>query len=305
MLLGDKSIASAFLVWYDKQVYPIQEDALMKNWLRIAVMILCVLVTAACAEEAASGNVVIYFQDGSMVLLPAEIAGDPQQLSDYCNTYFPGRHYTLDAESATFNYDATISEAWAVENYGEGSRAMSARLVQLGLYTSVVANTQGEELVVPTRELTIRGFEDAAHHVAIVSAPRTGEASLRAEASGSSELVTACKAGRIVAVLEYTGASFTKILYDGEEGYIRTDCLIFNEGDKAPAGTGTIHVKGATDGETTVTVRSTASKSTAKVAALATGTVVTVHGTDGDWYLVEFDGWFGYVQDQYLAMDEN
>lgn len=278
----------------------------MKNWLRIAVLVICLLMTASMAEEPAADaaqKVVIYFQDGSKVLLPAEIAGDPQKLSEYCSIYFPGRVYTKDENAAAFSYDATISETWAVSQYGEGSRAMSVRLVQLGLYTSVVANTQGEELAVPTRELTIRGFEDLEHHVAIVSAPRTGEASVREKASGSSDLVVSAKAGRIVAVLEYTGASFTKILYDGEEGYIRTDCLIFHDDSKAPTGMGTVHIKDAVDGKSTVTIRATAAKSTAKVASIPTGTVVNVHGVEGDWYAIEWDGWFGYIQDQNLKLN--
>lgn len=279
----------------------------MKNWLKLALVLLglmSMVAAPAFAEDAAEEKVIIYFQDGSKVLLPADIANDPEKLSNYCDTYFPGRAYTRDENAATFNYDSTISEAWAVSQYGEGSRAMSVRLVRLGLYTSVVATTQGEELTVPTRELTVRGFDDLKHHIGIVSAPRTGEASLRETASGSGTLVATCKAGRVVAVLEYTNASFTKILYDGEEGYIRTDCLIFDDGSKAPMGTGTLHVKGATDGKSTVTVRATASTSTAKVASLATGTVVTVYEKQGSWYAVESDGWYGFVQDQYLNMNE-
>ena len=68
-------------------------------------------------------------------------------------------------------------------------------------------------------------------------------------------------------------------------------------------GTGTLHVKGATDGEKTVTIRSTASTSQAKVTTLPTGTVVKVYDRDDGWYTVEYDGWFGYVQEQYLIMD--
>lgn len=278
----------------------------MKNWLRIVMLVICLLMAAALAEAPAADEaqkVVIYFKDGSKVLLPAEIANDAQKLSDYCNTYFPGRQYTKDAEAATFNYDATISEKWAVEHYGEGSRAMSVRLVKLGLHTSVVATTQGEELTVPTAELTIRGFEDMEHHIAIISAPRTGKATMRAKAASSGEVLASCLAGRIVAVTEYSGASFTKIVYEEEEGYIRTDCLIFRDDSKASMGEGTVHIKDVTDGKSDVTIRATASKSTAKVAVIPTGTVVTVHGAEGDWYAIEWDGWFGYVQKQYLKLN--
>ncbi len=276
----------------------------MKKWLKYVCTLLTAAVLTSVSVGAAEENVIIYFQDGSRVSLPASIANDGQALSDYCDTYFPGRPYTKGENTADFNYDSTIAEEWAVSRYGAGSRAMSARLLQLGLVTSVVEATQGEELIVPTRYLTLHGNEDFAHHVAIVSAPRTGEASLREKANGSSDRVATCKAGRIVVVLEYSNASYTKILYEGQEGYIRTDCLIFHAGDKAPMGNGTVQIKGVTDGKSAVTVRATASKSTAKVAELATGTRVIVHEQEDDWYAIEFDGWFGYIQEQYLTMNE-
>ena len=112
------------------------------------------------------------------------------------------------------------------------------------------------------------------------------------------------KTGRIVAILEYDGGTFTKILYDGVEGYIRTDCLVFHDGKDDALGVGTLHLKGNTDGESTVTIRSTNSTSKAKVGAWPTGSTVIVHEKDGGWYTIEMDGWFGYVQEQYLTLDE-
>ena len=276
---------------------------MMMRWLKIAVMMMCLLMTAAFAEETAE-KVVIYFQDGSRVLLPAEIANDAQKLDAYCAEYFPGRLYTKDAESAAYKYDASLSEKWAVETYGEGSRAMSVRLMKLGIHTSVVANTQGEELHVPTAELTIRGFEDKDHSVAVISAPRTGKASVRDKAASNGKVLTSAAAGSIVAVTEYTNASYTKIVYGDVEGYILTSCLIFQDTDKEPTGKGTVHIKGAVDGKSDVVIRNTASKSSAKVAEAATGTEVNIFAEQGDWYAVEGDGWFGYILKQYLKLNE-
>lgn len=275
----------------------------MKKWLTHACALLAAAAlmptASALAAETQQNTVIIYFQDGSRVSLPAEIAGDDQVLSDYCQTYFPGRAYTKSEDAADFSYDTTIAAEWTVSMYGAGSRAMSARLKQLGLVISQVETTQGETLTVPTRFLTIHGNGDMAHHVAIVNAPRTGEASLREKASGSSDLVAACKTGRIVAVLEFSDGTYTKILYEGEEGYIRTDCLIFDAGDQVPLGTGT--VEGGASG---IAVRATASASSAKVADLAAGTSVTVHRQEDNWYAIEFDGWFGYIPAESLRMNQ-
>lgn len=269
----------------------------MKTWLKLALIcMLLMLPLAAHAEETA----IVYFHDGSMVMLPAEIANDPARLQEYCDTYFPGRGYSFDMSAGDF--DAVLSDVWTKAQYGENSMAAGVRLVQLGVHESVV-KLQGEEITVPTRFLTFGENKDDARRIGVVHAPRTGEASMR-EAEGSKAAVTEkAKTGRIAAVLQYDGGTYTKILYDGEEGYIRTDCLIFHSGEEAPIGTGTLHVKGATDGAKTVTIRSTASTSQAKVTTLPTGTVVKVYGRDDGWYTVEYDGWFGYVQEQYLNMD--
>lgn len=271
----------------------------------LALLLAAVMIPAALAmgEEAVQEQVIIYFQDGSRVRIPAGIANDEQALKDYCSTYFPGRAYTK-TKTDGFSFDTTIAEELAVSRYGEGTRALSVRLVKLGLHTTVVANLQSEELTVPTRFLTIRGNSDMAHHVAIISAPRTGEASLRDQADGSSKVIATCKAGRIVAVLAYTNASLTKILYDGQEGYIRTDCLIFDDGQTPPMGTAVVHIKNVTDGKSTVPVRAGASKSTAKVADLSTGTEVLAHGLEEGWYAIEFDGWYGYIPAENLRMRE-
>ena len=270
----------------------------MKKWLMIVLA--CMMLTRFAFAEEAQQNVIVYFQDGSMVLLPAEIANDPQALADYCAKYFPGRGYSFDMSAGDF--DAILSDVWTKAQYGENSMAAGVKLVKLGLYESVVT-LQGEEIIVPTRYLTFGENDDDKHRVGVVYAPRSGEASLREKEGGSAKLIQQAKTGRIAAILEYDGGTFTKVLYDGVEGYIRTDCLIFRSGEDAPVGSGVLHVKGDTDGEKNVTIRSTMSTSQAKVAALPTGTAVTVFSQEDSWYAVEYDGWFGYVQAQYLEME--
>lgn len=256
----------------------------------------------AAAEPAdAPAQVIVYFQDGARVLLPAEIANDPQQLAAYCDMYFPGRAYTVDP-NAKLTYDAVLSAEGASALFGEGSFAVGAGMVTLGLNTSVVT-IDGVNHAVPTSALTFDPSVDARHRIAVVYAPRSGEASLRETASGSAEKIETCKTGRIVAVLEYEGGTYTRIRYDGTEGYIRTDCLLFHDGAEAVMGTGTLHIKGATDGKGNVTAYAEGSSSRAKVAAWPSGTAVQVFDLEDGWYCVENDGWVGYVPATSLELD--
>ena len=263
------------------------------------LVLMCMLLTlpfAALAEDTS----IVYFHDGSMVMIPSEIANDPVRLSEYCEKYFPGRGYSFDMSAGDF--DAILSDVWTKARYGENSMAAGVRLATLGLYESVVT-LQGEEITVPTRYLTFGENDDAKNRVGVVYAPRSGEASMREKEGGSAKVIQQVKTGRIAAILDYDGGTFTKILYDGVEGYVRTDCLIFHSGEEAPVGSGVMHVKGDTDGEKNVTIRSTMSTSQAKVITLPTGTAVTVFSQEDGWYAVEYDGWFGYVQSQYLEME--
>ena len=159
-----------------------------------------------------------------------------------------------------------------------------------------VVTLAGENVTVPTSELIFADGVDAAKHVAVVHAPRSGEATLRAKASGTAEKIATAKTGRIVAVLEYTGSTYTKILYDGEEGYIRTDCLIFHNGRESAIGSAVL------TGMDSVALYSTESSSTAKVGTWDQGTSVTVYERKSGWCTVEIDGWYGYVQDKYADM---
>ena len=205
----------------------------MKSWLKkLLTLLLILLLPAAVLAEAADEYVVIYFLDGAMVRIPASIANDDQALSDYCATYFPGRTYHRDA-SLLVPPDAVLSAEWTSQLYGEGSRAMGVWLVTPGLHESIVRTETGE-MTVPTKHLSFDGNDDANHNVGVVHAPRTGEASLREKASGSAAKMAACKTGRIVVVLEYDGGTYTKIRYDGIDGYIRTDCLLFRKASETP-----------------------------------------------------------------------
>lgn len=273
----------------------------MKKWLMLALACMMLTAFAAYAEEAPA-KVVVYFQDGSMVLLPAEIANDAQALADYCSQYFPGRLYTMDGDSDALDFDATLSEEWTKAHYGENSRALLVRLVKLGLTETTVVTSQGDEVTVPSHYLKFADGIDAAHLLGIVYAPRTGEATIREKEGGSAKVIEKGKTGRVVAILEYNGGNFTKILYDGVEGYIRTDCLIFHDGKEAPLGTGILHVNGAKDGSKTVTIRADRSTAKAKIDAWQTGASVIVHDEEKGWYTVERDGWVGYVQSQYLTL---
>lgn len=175
-------------------------------------------------------------------------------------------------------------------------------LEQLGSTTSKV-RYNGTTTEVNTADLVFSTDVPADKRIAVVYAPNTGKASLRAKASSSADVLKKCKAGTIVSVLEY-GKKFCKINYNGSVGYILTSCLQFHSPEEQPTGTGVLSYKGKATGGTTINIRNDADGDSAKITEWRTGTEVLVFGKEGKWYEVEANGMRGYVKDEFLTMNE-
>lgn len=175
-------------------------------------------------------------------------------------------------------------------------------LEQLGTTTSKVTYN-GTTTEVDTSDLVFSADVPEDKRIAVVYAPNTGKASLRAKASSSADVLKKCKAGTIVTVLEY-GKKFCKINYNGSVGYILTSCLQFHSPDEQPTGTAVLSYKGKATGSTTINVRNDADGDSAKITEWRTGTEVLVFGKDGKWYEVEANGMRGFVKEEFLTMKE-
>ena len=173
---------------------------------------------------------------------------------------------------------------------------------QLGSTTSKV-RYNGTTTEVKTADLVFSSDVPEGKRIAVVYAPNTGKASLRAKASSSADVLKKCKAGTIVSVLEY-GKKFCKINYNGSVGYILTSCLQFISPDEQPVGTGVLTYKGKATGRTTINVRNDADGDSAKITEWRTGTEVLVFGKEGKWYEVEANGMRGFVKEEFLTMNE-
>lgn len=173
---------------------------------------------------------------------------------------------------------------------------------RLGSTTSKV-RYNGTTTEVNTADLVFSSDVPEGKRIAVVYAPNTGKASLRAKASSSADVLKKCKAGTIVSVLEY-GKKFCKINYNGSVGYILTSCLQFHSADEQPTGTGVLSYKGKATGSTTINIRNDADGDSAKITEWSTGTEVLVFGIDGKWYEVEANGMRGFVKEEFLTMNE-
>lgn len=181
-------------------------------------------------------------------------------------------------------------------------QGMAAQIDVLSSYESQIT-VGGEKITVLTSELEFESTAKESERLAMIYAPNTGKATLRAKASQSAAMVKNCKAGRYALVLE-KGKSFSKIYYNNAVGYIRTDCLKFYPIAASPYPEGVLSLNGFATGNAEINIRNKAEHGTHISGTYKTGTVVRVIEIGDTWTEVEIDRIRGYIQTKFLTMPE-
>lgn len=115
----------------------------------------------------------------------------------------------------------------------------------------------------------------------------------------SSDSEQADKLGKVsngtkLQVLEQRPNGWTKVDYEGKEGYIKTEFLQLAE---SAAGAETIGTVTAT---TNINVRASASETADRLGVLSGGDSAELVGTEGDWSKIKYNGQIGYVKSEYV-----
>lgn len=181
-------------------------------------------------------------------------------------------------------------------------QGVAAQIDVLSSYESQIT-VGGEKLTVLTSELEFESTAKETERLAVIYAPKTGKATLRAKASQSAAMVKNCKAGRYALVLE-KGKNFSKIYYNNAVGYIRTDCLKFYPIATEPYAEGILSLNGYTTGNAEINIRNKADYGTHISGTYKTGTVIRVISIGDTWTEVEIDRIRGYIQTKFLTMPE-
>ncbi len=127
-----------------------------------------------------------------------------------------------------------------------------------------------------------------------VYAKTTTTVNVRASDSEQAEKLGKVSGGTKIQVLENKINGWTKVLYEGKEGYIKSEYLAINE--TANAG----DVIGTVTATTNVNVRASASETADRLGVLNGGATVDLLGREGDWSKIVYEGQVGYVKSEYL-----
>lgn len=119
----------------------------------------------------------------------------------------------------------------------------------------------------------------------------------------SSDSEQADKLGKVdkgtrLQVLEVRVNGWTKVLYNGVEGYIKSEYLQFAE---SAAGQDVI---GTVTANTNINVRAGASETAERLGMLAGGESLDLLAVEGDWCKVVFNGQVAYVKGEYVTVQQ-
>ena len=121
----------------------------------------------------------------------------------------------------------------------------------------------------------------------------TTTVNVRSSDSEQADKLGKVSGGTKLQVLEQRPNGWTKVDYEGKEGYIKTEFLQLAE---SAAGTETIGTVTAT---TNINVRASASETADRLGVLSGGDSAELVGTEGDWSKIKYNGQIGYVKSEY------
>lgn len=122
----------------------------------------------------------------------------------------------------------------------------------------------------------------------------TTTVNVRSSDSEQADKLGKVSGGTKLQVLEQRPNGWTKVDYEGKEGYIKTEFLQLAE---SAAGTETIGTVTAT---TNINVRASASETADRLGVLSGGDSAELVGTEGDWSKIKYNGQIGYVKSEYM-----
>ena len=122
----------------------------------------------------------------------------------------------------------------------------------------------------------------------------TTTVNVRSSDSEQADKLGKVSGGTKLQVLEQRPNGWTKVDYEGKEGYVKTEFLQLAE---SAAGTETIGTVTAT---TNINVRASASETADRLGVLSGGHSAELVGTEGDWSKIKYNGQIGYVKSEYV-----
>lgn len=197
--------------------------------------------------------------------------------------------------------------------YNEVVGANSELLEYLGLLNDQVQTAVGVQIAARNAEQTVpesvegegneqpEGGEEAptVTEPPAESGPQyataTTTVNVRSSDSEQADKLGKVSGGTRVEVLEIRVNGWTKIMYEGKDGYIKSEYLRMEESAGGVEAVGTVTATSA------VNVRSAANETANRLGVLPMGESLDLLGNEGDWCKVRYNGQVGYVKAEFVT----
>ncbi len=222
----------------------------------------------------------------------------PDEDTDTEEDLTPDEGSDTDTDTDT---DSSSNQKWVYE-----SQTLTAALdgetvevLAVGTRVSIIKRNAAREEVY-TDTLHFADDIEAGKQLAIITAPKSGQASMFKKASGKSAIIMKCQTGRIVPVLAVT-KSFALVQYKDAVGYVKRSSLTFLDAESGEASFAYIAYKGKTSSNNTVKVRQKASSNGRILDEFPCGQRVTVITPGEKWTEIEVENLRCYILSEFLT----
>ena len=155
-------------------------------------------------------------------------------------------------------------------------------------------SAEGGDQAADGQDTSAEGTEQPAEEQGPQYVTTTTTVNVRSSDSEQADKLGKVAGGTKLQVLEQRANGWTKVDYEGKEGYIKTEFLQLAE---SAAGAETIGTVTAT---TNINVRASASENADRLGVLSGGDSAELVGTEGDWSKIKYNGQVGYVKSEYV-----
>ena len=155
-------------------------------------------------------------------------------------------------------------------------------------------SAEGGDQAADGQDTSAEGTEQPAEEQGPQYVTTTTTVNVRSSDSEQADKLGKVAGGTKLQVLEQRANGWTKVDYEGKEGYIKTEFLQLAE---SAAETETIGTVTAT---TNINVRASASETADRLGVLSGGDSAELVGTEGDWSKIKYNGQIGYVKSEYV-----
>ncbi|MGN1147743.1 MAG: SH3 domain-containing protein [Lachnospiraceae bacterium] len=203
------------------------------------------------------------------------------EYKDFCNEKPELLKYISEVEQEVKTSAGVILAQQINEETGETG-------TEEGTDTGEAAGAQGAEGTTETPEVTTTA------ETGPVYATTTTTVNVRSSDSETADKINKVPGGTKVEVLEQKVNGWSKIVYEGKEGFIKSEYLNVVESANGVETIGTVTAT------TNINVRAAASETAEKLGVAIGGDTLDLVANEGDWCKIIYNGQIGYVKAEYV-----